>query len=165
MILTNNDDVDNDNKNYDADNNDNSSESEKRFFDNDTNNYNYDDDEDDDSEIMIQKFSLLFITVSVKFNCKDYILLKKKLRILFDIWRFCVRLTCYSNVANPEEEKKEAIITVKLLSLHFLLQRITYINWLKLFFDNSASLKTSKFNFFLKMNLPYFCFCITRIRE
>lgn len=66
MILTNNDDVDNDNKNYDADNNDNSSESEKRFFDNDTNNYNYDDDEDDDSEIMIQKFSLLFITVSVR---------------------------------------------------------------------------------------------------
>lgn len=36
------------------------------YNDNDTNNYNYNDDEDDDSEIMIQKFSLLFITVSVR---------------------------------------------------------------------------------------------------
>lgn len=36
------------------------------YNDNDTNNYNYNDDEDDDSEIVIQKFSLLFITVSVR---------------------------------------------------------------------------------------------------
>ena len=149
MILTNNDDVDNDNKNYDADNNDNSSESEKRFFDNDTNNYNYNDNEDDDSQIMIQKF--FFFSSSypyVKFNCKDYILLTEKAAYI--VWYLKILCTAHLlfECDEPRRRKKKAIITVKLLSLHFLLQRIMYINWLKLFFDNSASLKTSKFNFF-----------------
>ena len=143
MTLTNNDDVDNDNKNYDADNNNNNSS------DNDTNNYNYNDDEDDDSEIMIQKFFFFSSPYPyAKFNCKDYILLTEKAAYI--VWYLKILCTAHLlfECGEPRRRKKKAIITVKLLSLHFLLQRITYINWLKLFFDNSASLKTSKFNFF-----------------
>lgn len=119
------------------------------FFDNDTNNYNYNDNEDDDSQIMIQKF--FFFSSSypyVKFNCKDYILLTEKAAYI--VWYLKILCTAHLlfECGEPRRRKKKAIITVKLLSLHFLLQRIMYINWLKLFFDNSASLKTSKFNFF-----------------
>ena len=84
----------------------------------------------------------------VKFNCKDYILLTEKATYI--VWYLKILCTAHLlfECGEPRRRKKKAIITVKLLSLHFLLQRITYINWLKLFFDNSASLKTSKFNFF-----------------
>lgn len=101
----------------------------------------------------------------VKFNCKDYILLTEKATYICLIFEDFVYGSLVIRMWRTQKKKKKAIITVKFLSLHFLLQRITYINWLKLFFDNSASLKTSKFNFFLKINLSYFCFCITRIRE